>query len=108
MYRKVEDAPRQAEDFELPFEGKLSQDNRWGIMAKLVPWDEFEEEYAKNFARDMGAPADINYPNDLGLLNQVRVKTEKIIDILYNLIKRKSIVNSNGCMKIKPRELRTE
>jgi hypothetical protein len=26
-------------------------------MAKLVPWDEFEEEYAKNFARDMGAPA---------------------------------------------------
>lgn len=57
MYRKVEDAPRQAEDFELPFEGKLSQDNRWVIMAKLVPWDEFEEEYAKNFARDMGAPA---------------------------------------------------
>lgn len=57
MYRKVEDTPRQAEDFELPFEGKLSQDNRWVIMAKLVPWDEFEEEYAKNFARDMGAPA---------------------------------------------------
>ena len=57
MYRKVEDAPRQAEDFELPFEGKLSQDNRWVIMAKLVPWDEFEQEYAKNFARDMGAPA---------------------------------------------------
>src|SRR4028118_906091 len=57
MYRKVEEAPRQAEDFELPFEGKLSQDNRWVIMAKLVPWDEFEEEYAKNFARDMGAPA---------------------------------------------------
>jgi IS5 family transposase len=57
MYRKVEDAPRQAEDFELPFEGKLSQDNRWVIMAKLVPWDEFEEEYAKNFAREMGAPA---------------------------------------------------
>ena len=57
MYRKVEDAPRQAEDFELPFEGKLSPDNRWVIMAKLVPWDEFEEEYAKKFARDMGAPA---------------------------------------------------
>ncbi len=57
MYRKVEDTPRQAEDFELPFEGKLSQDNRWVIMAKLVPWDEFEEEYAKNFAKDMGAPA---------------------------------------------------
>lgn len=54
MYRKVEDAPRQAEDFELPFEGKLSQGNRWVIMAKLVPWDEFEEEYAKNFEARYG------------------------------------------------------
>ena len=57
MYRKVEDAPRQAEDFELPFEGKLSQDNRWVIMAGLVPWEEFEEEYAQNFSLEMGAPA---------------------------------------------------
>jgi hypothetical protein len=26
-------------------------------MANLIPWDEFEEEYAKNFASDIGAPA---------------------------------------------------
>jgi hypothetical protein len=26
-------------------------------MANLIPWDEFEEEYAKNFSVDMGAPA---------------------------------------------------
>lgn len=26
-------------------------------MANLIPWDEFEEEYAKNFSSDMGAPA---------------------------------------------------
>jgi hypothetical protein len=26
-------------------------------MANLVPWDEFEGEYAKNFAEEMGAPA---------------------------------------------------
>ncbi len=32
-------------------------------------------------------PADINYPNDLGLLNQARVKTEKIIDTLYEPLK---------------------
>nr|WP_076612210.1 IS5-like element ISMich1 family transposase [Coleofasciculus chthonoplastes] len=57
MYRKVENAPREAEDFELPFEGKLSQDNRWVIMASLVPWEEFEEEYAQNFSAEMGAPA---------------------------------------------------
>jgi hypothetical protein len=33
------------------------------------------------------APADISYPTDLGLLNGVRVHTEKIIDILYKQIK---------------------
>lgn len=32
------------------------------------------------------APADISYPNDLGLLNQVREHTEKVIDILYNSV----------------------
>ena len=33
------------------------------------------------------APADISYPTDLNLLNQARIKTEKIIDILYEPIK---------------------
>ena len=57
MYRKVDSRSTQPEEFELPFEGKLSQDNRWVIMANLVPWDEFEQEYAKNFSQEMGAPA---------------------------------------------------
>jgi len=26
-------------------------------MANLIPWDEFEQEYAKNFSINMGAPA---------------------------------------------------
>ena len=33
------------------------------------------------------APADISYPTDLNLLNQARIKTEKIIDIIYKSIK---------------------
>lgn len=33
------------------------------------------------------APADISYPTDLNLLNKSRIKTEKIIDILYKSIK---------------------
>jgi len=33
------------------------------------------------------APADISYPTDLGLLNEARVHTEKIIDILYKQLK---------------------
>jgi hypothetical protein len=26
-------------------------------MANLIPWSEFEEEYAQNFSEEMGAPA---------------------------------------------------
>ena len=33
------------------------------------------------------APADISYPTDLNLLNQGRIQTEKIIDILYKTLK---------------------
>ncbi|NCR07360.1 MAG: IS5/IS1182 family transposase, partial [Microcystis aeruginosa LG13-11] len=36
-----------------------------------------------------GAPADIRYPNDLGILNQAREQTEEIIDSLYEPIKDK-------------------
>ena len=57
MYRKASSNPTPPENFELPFEGKLSQSNRWVIMAHLIPWDEFEAEYAQNFSVDMGAPA---------------------------------------------------
>jgi hypothetical protein len=57
MYRKAELVASPAENFELPFGGKLAEDNRWVIMAKLIPWSEFEEEYAQNFATEMGAPA---------------------------------------------------
>ncbi len=32
------------------------------------------------------APADIKYPTDLGLLNQARENTEKIIDALHNAL----------------------
>jgi transposase, IS5 family len=32
------------------------------------------------------APGDISYPTDLGLLNQARKQTEKIIDLLYEIV----------------------
>jgi transposase, IS5 family len=44
------------------------------------------------------APADIRYPNDLGILNQAREQTEKIIDKLYDGVKDK--------IKTKPRTYR--
>ena len=32
-------------EFELPFGGRLSPDNRWVKLGDLIPWDEFENEY---------------------------------------------------------------
>lgn len=57
MYRKIETLPTPIEKFKLPFEGQLAEDNRWVIMANLIPWSEFEDEYAKQFTTEMGAPA---------------------------------------------------
>lgn len=57
VYRKQEPTQKLAENFELPFEGRLSSNNRWIVMAKLIPWSEFEQEYARLFSEKMGAPA---------------------------------------------------
>lgn len=57
VYRKEESTPREVEDFQLPVGGQLAEDNRWVMLAQLIPWDEFEEEYAQNFSTEMGLPA---------------------------------------------------
>ena len=57
MYRKSNQPELTPENFELPVAVKLSPDNRWVIMAELIPWSEFEEQYAENFSEKMGAPA---------------------------------------------------
>ena len=57
MYRKVTPTTKEPSNFELPFEGQLSEDNRWVIMAKLIPWSEFEGEYAEIFTSSTGVPA---------------------------------------------------
>ena len=57
MYRKAELAPSPPSELGLPFGGRLSADNRWVKMAQLIPWSEFESEYAQNFPTEQGAPA---------------------------------------------------
>jgi hypothetical protein len=37
MYKKAEQLTTESENFELPFGAKLAADNRWVIMAKLIP-----------------------------------------------------------------------
>ena len=57
MYRKAEQVKGPAAEFELPFGGRLATDNRWVLMAQIIPWSEFEAEYAQNFTTEMGPPA---------------------------------------------------
>jgi hypothetical protein len=57
MYRPKKATPSEPKTFELPFGGKLSDENRWVMMANLIPWEKFEEEYAKSFSEKKGAPA---------------------------------------------------
>ncbi len=57
MYRKVNQSETTSENFEFPDLVKLSPNNRWVIMAELIPWTEFEQEYADKFSENMGAPA---------------------------------------------------
>jgi hypothetical protein len=57
VYRKAELAPSPSSEFELPFGGRLSADNRWVKMAQLIPWSEFESEYAQNFPTEKGLRA---------------------------------------------------
>ncbi|HWQ40746.1 MAG TPA: IS5 family transposase [Desulfosporosinus sp.] len=53
MYRKP--SPQLTiDDFILPFSGKLSAENRWVQLAKIIPWDEIEKEYAFMFPSDRG------------------------------------------------------
>lgn len=72
MYRKK--SPQLSiEDFILPFGGKLQGDNRWVKLSALIPWDTFEERYAKGFS-NTGNPAK-NARVALGsLLIQTRMK----------------------------------
>ena len=57
MYCKSNQPSITPDKFELPVAVKLSPDNRWVIMAELIPWSDFEAEYASNFSETMGAPA---------------------------------------------------
>ena len=53
MYRKP--SPQMTiDDFILPFSGSLSAENRWAQLAKIIPWDEIEKEYAFMFPSDRG------------------------------------------------------
>jgi len=58
MYRKRHSPQLSFEDFLLPFGGKLRSDNRWVVLAKMIPWELAESFYAEQFSKKgPGAPA---------------------------------------------------
>jgi len=57
MYRHSQNQ-LEFENFELPFSGKLRADNRWVKLAGLIPWGEFEINYARTLkSSGFGPPA---------------------------------------------------
>ena len=52
MYRIQNRGQMTMEDFVPPFGGKLDAENRWVIMAGIMPWDMIEDIYAKSFKGD--------------------------------------------------------
>jgi hypothetical protein len=97
MYRKNEQPATTPEKFELPFEGKLDAQNRWVIMAELIPWAEFEAEYASIFAEEIGAPAKsfrIAYSNEAPFEASMLVHFRERIGLeLINKINRQMVKN---------------
>ena len=57
MYRDNKSGQLSFKDFNLPLGGKLSSENRWVTLSKLVPWEKYENEYAEQFNKEIGAPA---------------------------------------------------
>ncbi|WP_374723542.1 IS5 family transposase [Calidifontibacillus erzurumensis] len=51
MYKKTENQLTFSDDFFLPFGGKLNKDNRWVLLAEMIPWWKAEEKYAKAFKK---------------------------------------------------------
>lgn len=56
MYRIPEFTP-EFERFDMVFGGSLKADNRWVILASLIPWKDVEEKYSKLFVANHGRPA---------------------------------------------------
>jgi len=56
MYRKQHSGQLSIKEFYVSFCGTLDPDNRWVLLAELIPWQELEEAYTPQFSANVGAP----------------------------------------------------
>ena len=56
MYRKKNPQQLEFPDFYLPFSGQLDPENRWVVLADLVPWELAEKVYHAGLCEKIGAP----------------------------------------------------
>jgi IS5 family transposase len=57
MYRKQHNGQLPIEEFYSPFGGTLDPETRWVLLSALMPWEELEETYARQYSPIVGAPA---------------------------------------------------
>ncbi len=87
MYISTTTVQISVEDFQLREGFHLDENNRWVILSNLIPWEQFEKEYASLFDEKIGAPAK-SFRLALGslLIQQI---LNKLIDKLYQPLKGK-------------------
>ncbi|MGG1597811.1 IS5 family transposase [Paenibacillus naphthalenovorans] len=77
MYQRTESQMIMPGDFFLPFGGKLAEDNRWVLLAQMIPWWKLEEKYAKNFKKSLKGQKAVSIRVALGaLIIQERLGTD--------------------------------
>lgn len=77
MYKRTESQMILPGDFFLPFGGKLVDDNRWVLLAQMIPWWKIEEKYARNFKRSLKGQKAVSIRVALGaLIIQERLGTD--------------------------------
>ena len=57
MYIKNRKRQINLTDFNQPVGLHMNPENRWVRKAETIPWDDIEDEYAKLFSDEIGAPA---------------------------------------------------
>jgi len=57
MYIRTNQIHYSVSDFKIQEDFHLDENNRWVVMSEIIPWLEYEEEYASIFEEKIGAPA---------------------------------------------------